>query len=101
MMAAGIEKVKSAVYIGGEVELGRLNGRSYAGAGGEVNDGIEAAFGEGAFDEDGITNVAFDDGDLVLEAGDVQPLDAGVIVVVEIINDGDLVFLCEERFDEV
>ena len=63
MVAAGLEKVKSAVDVGREVKLRRLDGRSDACTGGEVDDSIERALRECPFHEDGITDVALDEGD--------------------------------------
>jgi len=101
VVAAGIEEIESAIDVGGEVELGRLDGWPNSGAGSKVNDGVKVALGKAALDEDGIANVSFDKGHLVFKAGDIEPLNLGIIVVIEVIDDGDIVSLCEERFHEM
>ena len=98
---SGFEEVEGAVDVGGEVEGGVLDGGANAGAGGEVDDGVEGSFGEEAVDGGAVAEVAFDDAGVVLEGGDVGALDGGVVVVVEFIEHGDVGTLGEEALDGV
>lgn len=100
-MAAGFEEVEGAIDIGGEIELGLPDRGPDPGSGGEVNDGVEFAPFKDAVDEVGITNVSFDHLYSIKKARDVEALDFGIIVVVEVVDDGDLVSLIQKGLDEV
>ena len=66
-----------------------------------MDDTVELVSGEGALDEHGVADVAFDELDVSEEPGDVAAFDGGVVVVVEVIEDGDFVPVAEERLDEM
>lgn len=100
-MTAGIEEVKGAIDVGGEVEFGRLDRGPHPGAGCEVDDCVKVTFCKGALNEDGVTNISLDNGDLILKAGNIKPLDLGAVVVVKVVDDGDLMSLCEKSLDKM
>jgi len=77
--------------VGVDVELRVFQRRANPGPRGKVDDGVEAALGDGFLDEIAASNISFVKSSGAAELGEVRAFDAGVVVVVEIINDFDLV----------
>lgn len=104
MGSGGLEDIDGAFDVGALVEGGLFEAGADAGAGGEVDDLVEAFRGEHFIDDMGFRDIADDDGEGFgegLEVEEVGLFDPGVVEVVEVIEGTDGVAFVEEAFAQV
>lgn len=103
VLDGGVEEQRGADDVDVAIE-GRLGeGGADAGAGGEVDDEVEFSGGEYFVEQRAVADVAFDQrvGGVAEVRGDVFAFDARVVVVVEVVEDGDAGAGGEEAVNEV
>jgi hypothetical protein len=83
------------------VEKRLLDGGTDAGTSGDVDDSVEPICLKEGASGGGVTDVGFDEAGAASKEGDVAAFEGGVVVVVEVIEDGEVVAAGEEAFGNV
>lgn len=105
-MAAGLEHVEEADEVALEVGARVLDRVADARLGGEVHHDVESVRGEQTLDEGGVAQVAAHEGEAAVGVGlgqhaQARVLDAGIVVVVEVVEaDDGVIGLLEQLLDE-
>jgi hypothetical protein len=92
--------VEGAFDVRVDVELRLLDGRANTGTGGQMDDGVKTAHIERFSHEQRIGDVTFAKLHLGAERSQVFTFDGRVVVVVDVVDDGDLArFVAKQPFD--
>jgi len=99
--AGEFEEVVGAADINVGIEERLSNGGTHTGAGGEVNDSVEAVALEERTERGKVADVGLDEAHTCGEGRDVSAFEGGVVEVVKVVEDGGRIAAGNELFGSV
>src|SRR5262249_8824780 len=97
----GFEQMQRPRDIGLIIKLRALDRRSNAGTSGKMKDGIERLLSEDICNLLTIAKIDVMDANVLCDTGNVRAFDLRIVKVVKIIEDGDLMAICEQPSNQM